>query len=78
MTDNDKTTRRQITLDERDLLVDMNLKKAAGEMGIDDDAGLTLEKWIAATEHVNRAAGLMREPAPRLKTTTKAKTTDDG
>ena len=69
----DKTTRRQITHEERDMLVDLNLTKAADALGVGDGDtdGLTLEKWQAATEHVNRATALMKEPQPRLTTATK-------
>lgn len=61
----DQTTRRQITHEERDMLVDMNLTKAAGELGIDSSP--TFETWVKATEHVNRAVALMKEPQARLK-----------
>ena len=68
----DETTRRQITLGERDLLVDFNRKQALeallGTEGISRDmtveqltTSIKGEQWDAAAECMKRAADLAKD-----------------
>ncbi len=78
----DETTRRQITLGERDLLVDFNRAEAVKALGLEDAlTDLTADEivqritpaaWDAAAECMKRAADLAKDQKQAtLKTTAK-------
>lgn len=76
----EQTTRRQITHEERDIVVDYLYGKAAEALGIEADKAKAIkpEQWDQATAAIERAAALTREPRKAVLKTSTAKAGEKG
>lgn len=78
------TTRRELTLEESDVVIEWTLGKAKAALGLaDEHLDPTLDQWLEAFEYIKRAVKLMppaRKRAHGLTTrgTSKASSSDDG
>lgn len=83
-----KTTRREITLDERDMLVDYNRRQALDALGLDEhlhdttteelSAKISDDAWSSAAEAIERAAKLAKDRKQPSLRTSSSKSSKDG